>query len=153
MKKAIKAIFVISFIFYLVVLVSILFFRGSIFYSDMSLLEYIKYSTNVIPFKSIIRYIKALFDGSMNMSIPITNIAGNLILFLPMGIYLPFFIKKINKIGIYSICIIVVIFLVELIQLLTRRGIFDIDDLILNMSGALIGYVIWKNKIIQALLK
>ena len=153
MKKVIKAILVISFIFYLIVLVSILFFRGSFLYSEMSLLEYIKYSTNIIPFKSIIRYIKALFDGSMNMSIPITNLAGNLILFLPMGIYLPFFIKKINKIGIYSIYIIIVIFLVEIIQLLTRRGIFDIDDLILNMSGALIGYVIWKNKIIQALLK
>ena len=153
MKKVIKAILAISFIFYLIVLLSILFFRGSFIYSEMSLLEYIKYSTNIIPFKSIIRYTKALFDRSMNMSIPITNLVGNLILFLPMGIYLPFFIKKINKMGIYSIYIIILIFLVEIIQLLTRRGIFDIDDLILNLSGALIGYVIWKNKIIQAILK
>jgi glycopeptide antibiotics resistance protein len=41
---------------------------------------------------------------------------------------------------------------VELIQLITRRGSFDIDDLILNMFGALVGFIAWKTKLVQKLL-
>lgn len=154
MKKVIRIVFSISFIFYLFVLVFILFLgtRGYI-WSDLSLLEYMKRSSNFVPFKTISTYFKAIFDGSMNMDIPIKNLVGNFIMFLPMGFYLPFFMKKINKVSVFSFSIITLLFIIEVLQLVTRRGSFDIDDFILNMLGALIGFGIWKANIVQKLLK
>ena len=97
MKKIIRVIIVISSIFYVFVLLSILFLRPN-FQHGWSYFEYIKYSINIIPFRNISRYINALSTGSMNISTPITNLGGNLLLLFPMGFYLPFFIKKIRKV-------------------------------------------------------
>ena len=159
MKKVLKIIFGISFIFYLLALVMLLFVgvmfvgvRGHI-WTDLSLIEYIRTSSNFVPFKTISTYIIAMFDGSLNLGIPIKNLIGNLIMFLPMGIYLPYYIKKINKVGRFTFSMIILLFVIEVTQLVTRRGSFDIDDFILNMVGALIGYGIWKTKIVQRLLK
>ncbi|WP_338088325.1 VanZ family protein [Lysinibacillus composti] len=89
----------------------------------------------------------------MNISIPIKNLFGNLIMFLPMGIYLPYYSKKINKIGRFTFSMIILLFVIEVTQLVTRRGSFDIDDFILNMVGALLGFGIWKTRKVQRLLK
>ncbi|MFD1362823.1 VanZ family protein [Lentibacillus salinarum] len=154
MKKIIKTVFAFSFIIYVFALVMLLFMGGRGFtFTDLSLLEYIKSSSNFVPFKTISTYIQAIFDGSMNADIPIKNLVGNLFMFLPMGIYLPFFIKKIKRVGRFSISMIVVLFFIEVIQIVTRRGSFDIDDFILNMLGALIGFVIWKTNFVQKLLR
>lgn len=154
MKKIFKVVLSISFIFYILALIFLLFL-GSRGYTwmDFSWIEYIKNSSNFVPFKTIITYVKAISDGSMNLDIPIKNLIGNFIMFLPMGIYLPYFIKRINKVSVFSISIIILLFVIEIIQLVTRRGSFDIDDFILNMLGALIGFGIWKTKVVQKLLK
>jgi len=152
MKRFIKIVLSISFIFYLLALVVLLFLgtRGNV-WTDLTLFEYMKSSSNFVPFKTIGTYINAIFSGSMNMDIPIKNLVGNFIMFLPMGIYLPYFIKRINKVSIFSIAIIILLFVIEVIQLVTRRGSFDIDDFILNMLGALIGFGLWKMKFVQKL--
>ncbi|MGI6097262.1 MAG: VanZ family protein, partial [Dethiobacteria bacterium] len=97
-----------------------------------------------IPFKTIGTYIKAIFDGRMNMGIPIRNLGGNLVLFLPMGIYLPVLIKKMKSLKTYSIFMLCILLSVEAMQLITRRGSFDIDDFILNMVGAIAGFKIYQ---------
>lgn len=150
MKKIIKVILNISFIFYLSALVYLLFLgsRGY-FWPEISLIEYLKYSSNFVPFKTISTYIMAMFDGSMNMDIPIKNLFGNLFMFLPMGIYLPYYTKKLSKLFTYSISMTLLLFLIELIQLITRLGSFDIDDFILNMFGALMGFCICNTKVVQ----
>ena len=154
MKKVFKAVFSLSFILYLFALVFILFFgfRGYL-RMDLTLLEYMKNSSNFVPFKTINTYFQAILDRSMNLDTPIKNLLGNYILFLPMGIYLPFFFKKINKIMVFSVSMILLLFIVEVIQLVTRRGSFDIDDFILNMLGALTGFGVWKTKVVQKLLR
>lgn len=154
MKKEFKFLFRLSFIFYLCALTFILFlgFRAHIWY-EPSLLAYIKNSSNFIPFLTISIYFESIREGSLNLDIPLKNLVGNFILFLPMGVYLPFFIKKLNNIWIFSISMIALLFIVEITQLVTRRGSFDIDDFILNLPGALIGFGIWKTKAVQKLLK
>lgn len=109
-------------------------------WDDVSFIEYIQFSSNFVPFQTISIYFNALFDGSMNIDIPIKNLFGNLLMFLPMGIYLPYFLRKLNKLGTFTISIIILLLSIEVIQLVTRLGSFDIDDLILNMVGALIGF-------------
>ena len=155
MKKIIKIIVGISFIFYLFVLVMLLFLnsRGGAWPTDFSLLESIKLNSNVVPFKTISIYIRAIFDGSMNMDIPIKNLFGNLFMFLPMGIYAPFFISKVNNVKRFIVLMIILLFVIESVQLITRRGSFDIDDFILNIIGAFIGFGIWRLTVVQKLLK
>jgi glycopeptide antibiotics resistance protein len=159
MNKVIKVIVGISFIFYLLALIMLLFVgvmfvgtRGYV-WTDISLIEYIRSSSNFVPFKTISIYITAMFDGSLNISIAIKNLFGNLIMFLPMGIYLPYYIKKLSKVGKFTLSMIILLFVVEATQLVTRRGRFDIDDFILNILGALAGFSIWKAKIVQRLIK
>ncbi|SES18668.1 Glycopeptide antibiotics resistance protein [Gracilibacillus ureilyticus] len=155
MKKAIKFIFSISFIFYAFVLAVLLFLNrvGGMWSTELSLLETIRFNSNFVPFKTISTYIQAFLDGSMNADIPIKNLFGNLFMFLPMGIYLPFFINKANKLRIFTVLMTTVLLFIETIQLVTRRGSFDIDDFILNIIGAFIGLGIWKTKIVQRILK
>lgn len=159
MKTVKKVLIGISFIVYLFALAMLLFIgvmfvgmRGHV-WTDYSLIEYIRSSSNFIPFKTISSYITAMNNGSMNISIPIKNLLGNFIMFLPMGIYLPYCIKKINKVGRFTLAMMTLLFGIEVTQVVTRKGSFDIDDFILNMAGALIGYRIWKMRIVQRLMK
>jgi glycopeptide antibiotics resistance protein len=110
----------------------------------MTLIDYIMLSSNFVPFKTISMYIQAIFYGNMNLDIPIKNLFGNLFMFLPMGLYLPYFIKRTKQVSVFSIVFLSILFLIEFTQFLIRRGSFDIDDFILNTIGALIGFTIWK---------
>jgi glycopeptide antibiotics resistance protein len=144
MKKIIRLIMGISFLFYLGALTVLLFFISRGFWSDMPLMEYMKLSSNFVPFKTINGYVLAISNGSMKLIIPIKNLAGNVAAFLPMGIFLPYFIRTLNRIKSFAVTMTVMILSVEIIQLVTRRGSLDIDDFILNIIGALIGFGLWK---------
>ncbi|WP_282173472.1 VanZ family protein [Cytobacillus firmus] len=144
MKIIIRFFMGISFLIYLLLLTVLLFFMSRGFWSDMPLIEYMMQSSNLVPFKTINGYLLAISNESMNLIIPIKNLAGNVAAFLPMGIFLPYFIKRLNRLKSFTITMTVMILSVEIIQLVTRRGSLDIDDFILNMIGALIGYGFWK---------
>lgn len=96
--------------------------------------------TNFIPFKEIFRY-------SFGSELFIRNILGNVLLFLPYGIFISKYLK-VDKASIILILSGIVSLSIELIQLIIGR-VFDVDDIILNILGALIGYFIYKliNKI------
>ncbi len=110
----------------------------------MPLMQYMKLSSNFVPLKTINGYVLAISNGSMNLIIPIKNLAGNVAAFLPMGIFLPYFIRRLNTLNSFAVTMTVIIISVEIIQLVTRRGSLDIDDFILNIIGALIGFGLWK---------
>lgn len=111
---------------------------------DLTPFEYARMHLNLVPFKTIGGYIKAVFDGSMNLNIPLENLFGNLIMFLPFGLYIPFFNKKIDSLKKFILSIVPIFLIIEMAQFMTKRGAFDIDDLILNLTGAILGYLIWK---------
>ena len=93
---------------------------------------------NLVPFRSTIRYLTE-FD-SYNIDIVLMNTLGNVIIFIPFGFLLPLLFKQINNVKMASKIFIKFILLIESLQLLTFTGVFDIDDIMLNMFGALIGY-------------
>ncbi|WLR42658.1 VanZ family protein [Bacillus carboniphilus] len=89
---------------------------------------------NLIPFASIY--------GSLThfcYMVPIRNIVGNIILFIPLGFLIPLRFKmfKLWKTAIFGF---LVSLLVETIQLLFTGRSFDVDDLILNTFGAIAGF-------------
>lgn len=141
MKKLATFIIWASFFVYLAVVADLVFFRYRIgFGADVSIWKYARYQMNLVPFKTIFGYIKAIFTGSMNLNIPVTNLLGNLLMFFPWGIYLPLFFKNLKVWKKYLVVTIVVLLGVELAQFFTMLGSFDIDDLILNLTGAMLGF-------------
>ena len=151
MKKKVFSGFVIaSAILYIYFLFNVLFIqfgRGNIALSEH--MRFV-YAFNLTPFKTIAEYCAAFIDG--NRGAAIMNLAGNLLLLLPLGFYLPFLVRKMAKIGVYAVVVSAVIIFIEVAQMMTRTGSLDIDDFILNLSGALIGIAICKRMPIRSLL-
>lgn len=109
-------------------------------------------SVNSIPFKTIAEYAAAIADGSIRGH-AIRNLVGNLFLFFPAGFYFPFFVQKTSKIKIYCIIMAAVIIIIEIVQLVTKTGSLDVDDFILNFSGALIGFIVFTRAPIRTVFK
>jgi glycopeptide antibiotics resistance protein len=91
---------------------------------------------NWIPFKTIIPYVL----GAKGLLIGGLNIVGNIVLLIPIGYLVPFVFRSLNwnKTIVFAI---VFCGLIETIQSIFKIGIFDIDDVILNVLGVLIGYL------------
>jgi len=98
---------------------------------------------NLIPLRSVGQYFANILDDYAYK-----NILGNILPFMPLGFLLPLLTKrKIIFLRIIGYCFLVVV-LIEVFQLVTMLGYFDIDDIWLNMSGGMVGYlayVICKN--------
>ena len=153
MKIYLYAIFVI----YIITLIQLTLFdsdygRGGLNIFDWSKenLEVYLENNNLIPFKTISLYI------SRQDRVAIINLLGNLIAFAPMGIFLPLLFKKQTKLQNFILTNIAIILAIESLQFLSLSGHFDIDDLILNLLGALIIYGLFKvkkvNKIINKII-
>lgn len=64
----------------------------------------------------------------------------NFLMFVPFGFFLPFVSEKVNNRNIWKIAVLVPV-VVEVIQPIVGRS-FDVDDLILNFAGIVVGYFI-----------
>ena len=156
MKKGFSALVIASVGLFIFVLYHMLFAgpnREMVVMSEDMLENYdYRNSINLIPFKTIVEYVTAMVDGSIRGH-AIRNLLGNLLLFFPMGFYIPFFVKKTTKIKAYSMIMATLIVLVEIIQLAAKSGSLDIDDFLLNFAGALMSFVLFTRTPAAALLK
>ena len=98
-----------------------------------------EYAYNLTLFKEIRRFIA--YRDILGWRAVLLNIAGNMAAFVPFGFFLPEIWEQVNRwytttlLGfVFSLCI-------ETVQLISRVGSFDVDDLLLNTAGALVGYV------------
>ena len=71
------------------------------------------------------------------------NIFGNVIGFIPLGFILPVISRRCRSGFLIVLSGFSLSLCVETIQLVTRVGCFDVDDLILNTAGAAAGYVLF----------
>lgn len=105
--------------------------------------DHITYYCNLDILKSTKMYYRAAVHHTMSLKIIILNLVGNLIAFAPFGFFLPvLFKKKIKNVFIFTIVIVLSSGLGEFVQFITMVGQADIDDVILNVLGALIIYSI-----------
>lgn len=69
------------------------------------------------------------------------NIVCNVILFIPLGIY----ISYIKLVDIYKLIIVIIFISInEYIQFIFKRGVFDFIDICLNLIGTILGYILFK---------
>ena len=104
-------------------------------------------NNNFIPFSSI-RGI--LFNDNLHVIIKMKQIIGNIILFIPMGFFIPFiwksktYYKKTLLIGIvYSFCIELLQYIISFLLWFNYK-VTDIDDILLNTLGFIIGFFLYK---------
>lgn len=68
------------------------------------------------------------------------NLIFNILMFLPFGFMLPLLFKKCEKFYITYLVGLCMTFFIEVLQLISRRGIFELDDIVNNLLGCMIGY-------------
>jgi glycopeptide antibiotics resistance protein len=88
----------------------------------------------------IFDYIRGWRNHNVSLLTLIENLLGNLLLFAPMGLFLPCIFKKMDKFWKYLLSILFLSIAVESLQLITGSGKCDVDDLILNLAGAVVFY-------------
>ena len=100
---------------------------------------------NLTPLATIRLYLTLLqsADGGLVRHAWI-NLAGNVVMFAPLGYLLPNIWKKLRKFYKTVLVAIGIVFLIEVLQFITGLGSFDVDDFILNCLGIIIGYSAWK---------
>lgn len=86
--------------------------------------------SNFIPFKEIFRY-------DIGSELFIKNVLGNILLFIPYGFFVCYFLKN-KKLPLIIILTTIVSTTIEIVQYYIGR-VFDIDDIILNVCGGIVG--------------
>jgi glycopeptide antibiotics resistance protein len=102
---------------------------------------YVHRSINLHPFRTIAEYAVA----SYNRNIIVTNLFGNIAAFAPLGFLLPLIGGR-KAAGVFKIVLAAagVSVAVETFQYLLGVGAADIDDVILNTVGGILGYLALK---------
>ncbi len=142
MKKAIRCSIWTVLALYTVFALWLLFIRDRSA-SGLGIIEHFKTHNNLIPFATIISDVRDMLAGNY-IGFYIRNFFGNTMLIFPFGLFLPMltsYFKSAKRILVFFILIIIT---VELAQLLLCVGSVDTDDLILNVSGGMLGYGIYK---------
>lgn len=153
-NKPMKINLYIFFMLYLILLITLTLFDSSWGRNGFAIKDfkvYIKQSVNLVPFKTIINYIKE-FNSMYSTRQIMFNLLGNICAFMPMALFLPLLFKKQSKFKNFIITMIIIILGIESLQLITTSGRFDIDDLILNLFGAAIMYLLLNIKSVNDLI-
>ena len=123
-------VFYIGFVFYFL-LISEIYGRTG---------EMKDYHYNLVLFKEIMRFWN--YRDQLGIFSVFANLAGNILIFIPFGFFMPvasehrnFFVTVMDTL-LFSL-------MIEVIQLFTKVGCFDVDDLLLNTIGGVVGYIIF----------
>lgn len=101
----------------------------------------LNYSINMIQYIPFYTIVESYHLGRWQL---IYHVLGNMLWFLPFGFISPVIIKNITNIKKIIILSFIFSFSIELLQFLLNSGISDIDDIILNILGSILGYNIYK---------
>ncbi len=135
-KAAPHPLAVVLFIIYLSVLCYLLFFSET--YGRTMDGEY-RY--NLKFFKEISRFWNN--RKTLGMRIVLLNLLGNIAAFAPFGFFLAMLCRLGKNVFGCTLCSALFSLLVESIQLFTKVGAFDIDDIFLNTIGGLLGFLVY----------
>ena len=135
-RKRIRAIGKILFVLYIGFVVWFLIFSD--WYGRTGGMQ--EYHYNLELFKEIRRFWD--YRQQVGYFAMFTNLFGNVMIFLPFGFFLPMasryrsFFSTMFASFVLSLC-------VEIFQFITRVGSFDVDDLLLNTIGGIVGHILF----------
>lgn len=138
-----KNLIIVVDVFYALILLYLLFFKRVGLTHSETYAEFLSINYNFIPFKSVYVF---LATPVMSMRVILdfmVNFIGNIALFIPWGILHPVSSPKMQSFTRFILLTLVALFFIETIQLFTTLGSFDIEDILLNMFGACIGFALY----------
>lgn len=144
MKKSHKWIHVLFFLYLLIVVRLIIFKYPFYMLKEIAstwekgiILEGLD-TANFTLFKTIRMYIDYAY-----MLNSFENLVGNVVVFIPFGFLLPYVLKKGKNFFVMLLNAVLFVLGIELFQLFSAFGAFDVDDILLNCVGAIIGYMLF----------
>lgn len=97
--------------------------------------DVVSWSTNnLVPFKEIFRY-------KIGSRLFVKNVIGNIVLFIPYGFFIGFYLKE-EKARFILVLTFIVSLTIECVQMSIGR-VFDVDDIMLNTLGGFLGAKIY----------
>lgn len=136
-KKALWICSQVIFGVYIVLLTYFLFFAES----TGRTYEGRSYHYNLILFKEIKRFI--VYRENLGTMAVALNLMGNIAAFIPFGTILPIMRRKCRSFFYMTLLTFEFSLVIEVIQLVFKVGSFDVDDLLLNTIGGMLGYLIF----------
>ncbi len=136
-EKKIRFFMGIFFILYILLLFYLLFFSESCGRT----IEERNYRYNLELFKEIKRFWN--YRETLGWKTVLLNLVGNIVAFVPFGLFLPMFFHFGKNLFGCVIASAFFSFLVESVQLVTKVGAFDVDDIFLNALGGFTGFLIY----------
>ncbi|MGF6355608.1 glycopeptide antibiotics resistance protein [Paenibacillus sp. 4624] len=129
-SKRVLAFITFLAVIYTLIMCNLLFFSGRA--------PGVNYQYNLVPFETIRPLL--LERERYSTEARIKNLFGNIVLFIPLGIWIPWLFHRYRSWFRLTFIVVLILLLVETIQLITRVGSLDVDDIILNTVGAWIGF-------------
>lgn len=136
-KRHIKICGWILFIFYLCMLFYLLFFAEE--YGRQT--EQQGYRYNFVFLKEIKRF--WIYREQLGIRAVMVNLVGNVLAFVPFGFILPIIGKRLRSMWKVTALGFLMSLSVEFLQLMLKVGCCDVDDVLLNTLGALLGYILF----------
>ena len=146
-----------AFLCYCALMVYLLFIRNRAVTEGLPYWEQIENNCNFIPWHTVGNYWDVLTRPDYYIQkweaasiyryraqVAVVNILGNVAMFVPYGVFLPTTWPGLQRawkaipVGLLTITV------VEICQLFTLRGRCDVDDVLLNMVGIILGYGLWR---------
>ncbi len=123
----------------------LLFFRSWRYVPELPYWDQVLANRQLEPFYTIRTFISVILGdpNHPDYTLCLTNMVGNTLLFVPAGMLLPKLHRKWRPSWRFILKAAGLIFLIEVAQLFTLLGVFDVDDIILNVLGMGFGYFLY----------
>lgn len=93
-------------------------------------------SANFTLFRTIRMYVT--YSYKLNS---FENLVGNVMIFVPFGFMIPYVLKRGRNFLVMLLAAFLFVLGIEVFQLFSGFGAFDVDDIFLNCLGAVLGYL------------
>ncbi len=127
----------VCFLAYLFVLFYMLFFAEA--FGRTGHVE--EYRLNLTPFQEIRRFYQYGLKHGWHLFW--VNVIGNIVVFIPFGMFLPRLSPKCKNLLLTALLSLEFSLAIEIVQLISRVGSFDVDDLLLNTIGGVFGCILF----------
>ncbi|MBM6386102.1 MULTISPECIES: VanZ family protein [Paenibacillus] len=146
-----KILWIAALIIYLYLLTKLILFKGGPVDFEVVRVQLMAFlhqpdlihtrTVNLTPFQEISRDWNSL---SLHRPGTAIHLVGNVMAFIPLGMFIPMLMgnKLLSGANVFLSSLLLSLGY-EVTQLLTGMGIFDVDDLMLNTLGGVIGYILF----------
>ncbi len=133
-KAVLRKVCLVLFFIYVAVLAYFVFFSDG--YGRTGVHE--EYRYNLKLFSEIKRFY--VYSANVGIVASVTNLLGNVVAFMPFGALIRWVRNEKTSLVCATIHTFIFSLTIELVQLITKVGVFDVDDLVLNTLGGILGY-------------